>query len=88
MVKDTPLTTVLDKLLGTGYNYKIEKNLIILFPKSARRQGRVTIYGVVTDETKEPMPSATVLEQGTQNGVTTDAEGRLYLRWGKRVPCR
>lgn len=84
VVKDTPLTTVLDKLLGTGYNYKIEKNLIILFPKSAERQGRVTIYGVVTDETKEPMPSATVLEQGTQNGVTTDAEGRFILTVGQK----
>jgi hypothetical protein len=30
---------------------------------------------VVDAETNEPLPGATIIEQGTSNGVTTDFEG-------------
>lgn len=84
VLKDEPLTVVLDKLLGKAYTYTFEKNLIILTPKSAQAQGKVTIRGTVTDETNAPLPSATILEKGTRNGVTTDANGQYILTVSKK----
>jgi len=38
-----------------------------------------TITGKVVDENHEPLIGATVLEEGTQNGVITDVEGQFTL---------
>ena len=37
------------------------------------------IYGVVLDETGEPLPGASVVVKGTSNGVTTDFDGKFSL---------
>lgn len=37
------------------------------------------ITGVVRDETNSPLPGVNVLEKGTMNGTTTDADGRFSL---------
>ena len=40
-----------------------------------------TINGVVKDAfDKSPLPGATILEKGTENGTTTNAEGRFQLK--------
>ncbi len=44
----------------------------------AQQAGQVS--GRVLSETGEPMPGATVLEQGTTNGTGTDNDGRFSLR--------
>lgn len=38
-----------------------------------------TITGNVTDDQGVPLPGATILEQGTANGVTTDFDGNFSL---------
>lgn len=43
----------------------------------------ITLTGVVTDESGVPVPGATVLVKGTQNGVHTSNDGRYEL---KNVP--
>jgi len=39
-----------------------------------------TVRGTVKDQTGEPIPGATVLEQGTENGVITDIDGNYSLK--------
>ena len=38
-----------------------------------------TITGVVSDDQGMPLPGATVLEQGTSNGVSTDFDGNYSI---------
>src|SRR5690554_7041946 len=38
-----------------------------------------TITGTVSDENGEPLQGANVVEQGTTNGISTDANGRFSL---------
>ena len=39
-----------------------------------------TVSGVVRDESGEALPGATILEEGTSNGVVTDASGQYTIR--------
>ncbi|HEY3404006.1 MAG TPA: TonB-dependent receptor [Ohtaekwangia sp.] len=39
-----------------------------------------TVTGVVTDENSEPLPGVSIVEKGTTNGTTTDADGRFSLQ--------
>ena len=45
----------------------------------ALQQEKKTVTGLITDEDGNPIPGATVVVQGTANGVTTDIEGRYTL---------
>ena len=38
-----------------------------------------TIEGNITDENGLPLPGATVIEQGTNNGTTTDFDGNYQI---------
>src|SRR5690606_38319410 len=38
-----------------------------------------TVTGIVTDPANRPLPGASVREHGTQNGGTTDEQGRFTL---------
>ena len=38
-----------------------------------------TVSGVVTDESGLPLPGATVIEQGTSNGVSSDFDGNFTI---------
>ncbi len=42
-------------------------------------QQGVKISGIVTDEYNNPLPGATVIEKGTQNGVATDDDGTFLI---------
>ncbi|MDN5216894.1 TonB-dependent receptor [Fulvivirgaceae bacterium BMA12] len=51
-------------------------------PLDLNGKGAITehvVSGKVIDETGEPIPGATVLEKGTENGTVTDADGRFKL---------
>ena len=50
---------------------------LLIFPAWA--QERVSVSGRVTGSSKEPLVGASVIEKGTTNGVTTDAEGRYQI---------
>lgn len=39
-----------------------------------------SVSGVITDEVGLPLPGANVLEKGTQNGATTDFDGRYTIK--------
>ena len=54
--------------------------LIVLLMVFTTMTGFAQITGTVVDsETNEPLPGATVLEQGTSNGVSTDFEGSFLF---------
>ena len=42
-------------------------------------QQRITVTGVVTDETNQGLPGVTIQEQGTQNGTITNFEGEYTI---------
>lgn len=42
-------------------------------------QERVTVTGVVTDETNLGLPGVTIMEEGTQNGTITNFEGEYQI---------
>ena len=42
-------------------------------------QGQTTINGTVTDPSGTPLPGVSVLEKGTNNGVTTDFDGNYSI---------
>ena len=52
--------------------------LIFLFC-SAKAQTTGEIYGTVLDETRAPLPGATVILQGTQIGAQTDENGKFKI---------
>ena len=44
------------------------------------QSGKYEVKGVVVDTTGTPVIGATVLEQGTTNGITTDVNGQFVLK--------
>ena len=51
---------------------------LMLFAQLAIAQG--TIQGNITDDEDVPLPGATVLVQGTNNGTTTDFDGNFSIQ--------
>lgn len=45
----------------------------------SKKQQEVEITGIVIDVNNNPLPGATVIEKGTQNGVATDGDGRFSI---------
>ena len=43
-------------------------------------QNSVSVNGLVSDQTGEPIIGATVLEVGTSNGASTDIDGKYRLQ--------
>ncbi len=86
------ITKALDILaLNHDLSYKkLRKDFYVISPNaglqargqqmsgSALRQGR-TISGIVLDNTGNPLPGAVVTEQGTNNAVITDLDGKFTL---------
>jgi len=75
---------------GTGVDYTVRNNLIILKtgpdttgpitadPVNDSEQQTV-VNGAVTDQDGLPLPGATVVERGTSNGVSTDFDGNYSI---------
>ena len=85
-VKDATIESVLEACLkGTKVWYKIDKNVIMLVPSkevhpktdTEKKDPKLEINGKVTDEDGIPLPGATVMEEGTMNGTTTDVNGNF-----------
>lgn len=60
-------------LLFTAAATEIIDPLPVLVP------AEITVTGVVTDETSNPIPGANILIKGTSRGTTTDGEGKFSL---------
>ncbi len=84
------IEVLLDKLFeDTNTAYKIRDTQIILRNKEiseelvqeeeAILEDPVKIKGTVTDKDGTPLPGATIIEDGTLNGATTDADGNFTL---------
>ena len=41
---------------------------------------QIQINGVISDETGQPLPGATILEKNTNNGVVTDFDGNYSIQ--------
>ena len=54
--------------------------LAMAIPTQVFAQSKYEVKGVVVDTTGTPVIGASVVEQGTTNGVTTDLNGQYVLR--------
>ena len=83
-VKDQPINVVLDKLFkGTPTEFKVRDTQIILKKPELKTQNtqyqKQTVSGIITDENGNPLPGASVSEEGTKNGVVTDFDGKFQI---------
>ena len=74
-----------DVFKGTNIGYKVLDRNIILYDKAVGADGvqmalqAATVKGSVVDATGEPVIGASILVQGTTNGVITDIDGNFIL---------
>ena len=81
---NTPIRDVMNEVLrGTNLTYRLEKDVIVIYPMVVTTrdsvQKSVTVKGVVKDIKGTTLPGVTVLLKGTTIGVTTDEGGRFSL---------
>ncbi len=81
---NAPIREVMNEVLrGTNLTYRLEKDVIVIYPivVTARDsvQKSVTVKGIVKDEKGATLPGVTVLLKGTTIGVTTDEDGKFSL---------
>jgi TonB-linked SusC/RagA family outer membrane protein len=80
--ENSSLQEVLNSLLeDTNYSYKIIENYVAIAPKGQMDQqadNRV-VTGIVTDQTGEPIPGATITVKGTSQGTITNMDGAFSL---------
>ncbi|MDE6871182.1 MAG: TonB-dependent receptor [Bacteroidales bacterium] len=83
-VNDTPVSQVLDTLFAkTRVSYTLNGNNILLTIRKEQPAGQAaikTIEGIVTDPDNEPVIGATIIEEGTDNGVISDMDGKFSIR--------
>ena len=83
--KEKPVNKVLSSLLdNTDTDYAMEGTHIILTKHdeagaSVAQQSARTISGTVTDKNGDAIIGANVVEKGSNNGATTDADGKFVL---------
>ena len=83
-VKDQPIYVVLDRLFkGTPTEFKVRDTQIILKKPLLKAESiefqKQTVSGIITDENGMPLPGASILEEGTKNGMVTDFDGKYKL---------
>ena len=89
-VKNEPIKTVLDMIFENQLEYVvIDKKVLLkakekvvekeeIIPEEIELQKR-TITGNVNDSDGNPLPGASILEVGTQNGTSTDFDGNFSI---------
>lgn len=77
--RSNKIEDILDQALeNSNLSYMVmSTNLILISPKNLLQQ--ITVQGIVKDENGNPIPGVNVLEEGTQNGVVTDLEGKYNI---------
>ena len=79
-VTDITVEEALNTLLkDSPYDYVLEKNRIVIVIREKKPVRLIAVTGRVVDEKGNPIPGATVLIQGTTQGVATDADGRYTI---------
>ncbi len=91
--EDTKLVEVLANLLGPDVSYSIIGKQIILKPTAVQSEGEISsssetplydetavkIEGKIVDDSGAGLPGVNILEKGTTNGTTSDANGAYTL---------
>ncbi len=82
-VKNQPVSDVLNEVFeGTNIRYVMEGKNIVLTKhnENAPEQDKnITVKGIITDKTGEPIIGANVVEKGTSNGIITNMNGEFTL---------
>ena len=92
-VEKEPIKNVLDQLFENQIDYNILDKKVLLKLKDKNETPPLltigmdetetlqkSIDGKVMDEDGNPLPGATIIEVGTQNGTTTDFDGNFTIR--------
>lgn len=81
-VEEEKIADVLSQLFkNTNVMYVIEGNNVMLLRRPVmQQQNKITITGVVTDESGEPIIGANVIEKSSTNGSITDVDGKFSLQ--------
>ena len=80
-VRDVTVEKALETLLkDSPYDYVFEKNRIVIIVREKKPIQLVTVSGKIVDEKGNPIAGATVVIQGTTQGLATDAEGRYTIK--------
>ncbi|PCE64457.1 TonB-dependent receptor [Sediminicola luteus] len=88
VAKDEAIAQVLERIFnGTDVYFKFKRNLIILKKGKVKKaplpqlaQETINANGTVLDENGLPMAGASVVEQGSSNGTSTDFDGKFSLQ--------
>jgi TonB-linked SusC/RagA family outer membrane protein len=85
-VTKMPVSEVLDKLFkNSDIEYQINGKQIVLKPKGTsekvetQEKELIEVKGKILDQDGLPLPGATVMEEGTLNGTTSDIDGNYTL---------
>ncbi|MCF8357916.1 MAG: carboxypeptidase-like regulatory domain-containing protein, partial [Prolixibacteraceae bacterium] len=68
------------KKLLRHFNRKMFIALLMLFVVSIAYAQERTVQGLITDESKTPIPGANVVVKGTTTGTVSDTEGKFTLK--------
>lgn len=83
-VNNKPVSQVLNTLFaGTQVSYSLNGNNIVLTVRKETTQQKSslkTVEGAITDLNGEPVIGATVKEEGTNNGVISDIDGKFSIK--------
>lgn len=83
-VNNKPVSQVLNTLFaGTQVSYTLNGNNIVLTVKKENTQQKSslkTVEGAITDLNGDPVIGATVKEEGTNNGVISDIDGKFSIK--------
>lgn len=82
-VRNAKIEEALEQLfVNTGIMFEISNRKIYLIARESKpvsRENKKRIWGVVTDETGEPLPFANITEKDTQNRTVTSETGEYRL---------
>ena len=80
-LKKRRISSILNKTLkGTNLDFRVMNKQIVLTSKpTPPLKLQIAITGTVTDETGQPLPGATIIEQGTSNGTQSDFDGNFNI---------
>lgn len=92
-LENADINEVLKQILPAMYEYRIDDRYVLISKKkeqnaaiiSQPQQVRQMIQGTVVDENNEPLIGVNVIEKGTNNGITTDIDGKFTLRVGENA---